>query len=303
MCRWIHSHALQTKSVGFKSSSSLSTLASSQLCRVTMRDVGPDSDWNGELFFFLEWSPQAVLFLSHNEGGEGLVCLASGAAICWRWRDPSWAASRPWALCWAFASPAEFRGAWSSGRKSFFSWGGPEERFGADGRPPASRWPTPETWASVPPRCRILYKPLLRKKTGALQWRILHGDTATNSFICAVFRTFGVKFKALASIVVSNAIGKTKCQVFMFFEWWSQIGDLLDPQNRVQSGTASELAFLWRQSIQSRIRMEFWFYKETKDLEAFEQLWGVDECLPSNWARWARFYKLPDVDFFPWSVF
>ncbi len=35
----------------------------------------------------------------------------------------------------------------------------------------------------VKPEWRVLYKPPLSKRTGDLQWRILHGAIAVNSFI------------------------------------------------------------------------------------------------------------------------
>lgn len=45
----------------------------------------------------------------------------------------------------------------------------------------------PTVWTArlggEPPLWRTLYKPLLKKRTGGLQWRILHGAIATNSFL------------------------------------------------------------------------------------------------------------------------
>ena len=53
---------------------------------------------------------------------------------------------------------------------------------GLSGRPPTV-WSNRPGWGGTRPQWRVLYKPPLKKRTADLQWRVLHGAIASNTFI------------------------------------------------------------------------------------------------------------------------
>ncbi|TWW54493.1 Transposon TX1 uncharacterized 149 kDa protein ORF 2 [Takifugu flavidus] len=83
------------------------------------------------------------------------------------------------------------------------------------------------------PQWRTLYKPPIKKRTGDLQWRILHGAIATSAFL----------------------------------------------RDKIKNGAACDAVALWKQNVRVRLNLEFCFYKATENLEAFKQQWGHDEVL------------------------
>ena len=53
---------------------------------------------------------------------------------------------------------------------------------GLSGRPPTV-WSNRPGWGGTRPQWRVLYKPPLKQRTADLQWRVLHGAIASNTFI------------------------------------------------------------------------------------------------------------------------
>lgn len=53
----------------------------------------------------------------------------------------------------------------------------------------------------------------------------------------------------------------------------------LTRRDRILNQRMCKAALLWKQNEEARMRLEFCFYKETKNLEPFKQLWGWEERL------------------------
>ncbi|TWW68803.1 Transposon TX1 uncharacterized 149 kDa protein ORF 2 [Takifugu flavidus] len=122
------------------------------------------------------------------------------------------------------------------------------------------------------PQWRTLYKPPIKKRTGDLQWRILHGAIATSAFL---------------SILNPNT--SSNCpfcdfneSVFHVFTGCSRLVGLfrvLTDEGQIKNGAACDAVALWKQNVRVRLNLEFCFYKATENLEAFKQQWGHDEVL------------------------
>lgn len=70
----------------------------------------------------------------------------------------------------------------------------------------------------------------------------------------------------------------------------TNIAIYLTCRDRMQTEATCELASLWMQKIQTKIRFKFYSYRETKSLEAFKQLWGR-ELVSRNPARLTKIQK------------
>ncbi|TWW55993.1 Transposon TX1 uncharacterized 149 kDa protein ORF 2 [Takifugu flavidus] len=109
------------------------------------------------------------------------------------------------------------------------------------------------------PQWRTLYKPPIKKRTGDLQWRILHGAIATSAFL---------------SILNPNTL--SNCP---FCDFNESVFHVFTGRDKIKNGAACDAVALWKQNVRVRLNLEFCFYKATENLEAFKQQWGHDEVL------------------------
>jgi len=168
------------------------------------------------------------------------------------------------------------------------------------------------------PQWRTLYKPPLKKRTGDLQWRILHGAIATNAFLSVfnssvvnecpffslsetifhvftecrrltelfsvltgVFNLFNVVFSASVFIggVTYSKTRKAKCQLLNFLLGEAKLAVYLTRRDKLQDGPTCDVVALWRQSVKARLRLEFCFHKATENMDVFKEQWGCDRAL------------------------
>ncbi|TWW67065.1 Transposon TX1 uncharacterized 149 kDa protein ORF 2 [Takifugu flavidus] len=168
------------------------------------------------------------------------------------------------------------------------------------------------------PQWRALYKPPIKKRTGDLQWRILHGAIATSAFLsilnpntlsncpfcdfnesvfhvftgCSrlvglfrvltdVFRLFNVMFTTAVFICGTRhkRAEKGKCQILNFLISEAKLAIYLTRRDKIKNGAACDAVALWKQNVRLRLNLEFCFYKATENLEAFKQQWGHDQVL------------------------
>ena len=168
------------------------------------------------------------------------------------------------------------------------------------------------------PQWRTLYKPPIKKRTGDLQWRILHGAIATNSFLsviyqgvlnecpfCSlsenVFHVFMdcVRLKTIFSLlanvfslfssvfttslfiggVCQNKGNKTKARLLNFLISEAKLAIYLSRRDRLQERPHLDAVALWKCNLKARIRLEFHFHRATQNIEDFIQLWGFKNIL------------------------
>lgn len=162
------------------------------------------------------------------------------------------------------------------------------------------------------PQWRILYKPPLKKRTGDLQWRILHGAIASNAFISVlnpavsnkcpfcdqretvfhvfteckrltelfslltlVFSLFNVVFTERVFIMGAgyNKSNKNKWQLLNFLSGEAKMAIYVSRKNRVENREGQEAKTVWQVNLRSRLWLDFRFYKQTGDLEGFKTCW------------------------------
>ncbi len=164
----------------------------------------------------------------------------------------------------------------------------------------------------IKPIWRVLYKPPLNKRSGDLQWRILHGAVAVNAFVsvirpdvvdkCAfcglretifhcfmecvrliplfallsqVFLDFGETFTPNAFVlgVGYTPKNKMKWQLINFLIGEAKLAVYITRKNRIENRNGQDIILLFKAYVKSRILVEFNYYKAMKDLEAFELKW------------------------------
>lgn len=165
---------------------------------------------------------------------------------------------------------------------------------------------------SVKPEWRSLYKPPLTKKGGDLQWRILHGILAVNSFICVlnpnvshecvfclqretvfhaflncprlnplfmvltkVFQCFGVSFSSETFILGFKYAQKErcKCQLINFILGNGKMAIYISRKNKVEKNSDHDVVEIFMRLVKSRVKMEFDFFAVKGDLDVFEDVW------------------------------
>uniref|UniRef100_A0A8P4KAC5 Reverse transcriptase domain-containing protein n=1 Tax=Dicentrarchus labrax TaxID=13489 RepID=A0A8P4KAC5_DICLA len=175
-----------------------------------------------------------------------------------------------------------------------------------------------ERLGGLSPQWRTLYKPPLKKRTGDLQWRILHGAIATNAFLSVlnhsvvkecpfcgltenifhvftecrrladifnvltrVFNLFGVIFTAPVFIcgVGFKKTEKVKCRLLNFLIGEAKMSIYLTRRDRLQGGPTLDPVTLWRYNVKARLRLEFCFHRVTGNTDVFEQQWAHEELL------------------------
>lgn len=171
---------------------------------------------------------------------------------------------------------------------------------------------------SVRPAWRSLYKLPLPKRSGDLQWRILHATIATNAFLnildpqvrdqcpfCTeretvfhyflychrlqtlfaalkrIFCDFSLEFSHIVFIfgVQYSQKHKYRCQLANFLLGQAKLAILKSRKSQVEHGNAQSAVSVFKTLVMSRIKLDFCFYKMTKDLDKFILIWGVGGVL------------------------
>lgn len=165
----------------------------------------------------------------------------------------------------------------------------------------------------IKPAWRSLYKPPLTKKHADLQWRILHGIVAVNSFVSVInaavedkcpfceqretlFHCFSECVRLSALFVLLKAIfsrcgedftltificgfkftrlWKNKCQLLNFLLGQAKMAVHMSRKRKVTEGLNVGVVPVFVSMVKSRLLLEFNFYKTASDLHTFSQVWG-----------------------------
>lgn len=168
------------------------------------------------------------------------------------------------------------------------------------------------------PEWRSLYKPPLTKKQADLQWRILHGIVAVNSFISVinaavedrcpfcdqretVFHCFSecprltVLFLLLGNIFSSfkehfkkqsficgfkyTRQQRNKCQILNFVLGQAKMAVYVTRRKKVEESLNIDVVPVFIGMVKSRLLVDFSFYKAFHDLEKFQGMWGYGGVL------------------------
>ena len=166
---------------------------------------------------------------------------------------------------------------------------------------------------SYRPAWRTLYKPPLAKRHGDLQWRILHGIVAVNSFLSVispsveascpfcpqretVFHCFTDchRLSPLFSLLGSVLSGwgevftkhvficgfrysrqqRAKGQLINFVLGVAKMAVYVSRRRTLEEGSEVQVVTVFKNMVQSRLDLEFRFYNAAKDLEGFLGIWG-----------------------------
>lgn len=169
------------------------------------------------------------------------------------------------------------------------------------------------------PVWRTIYKTPLNKRTGDLQWRILHGAIAVNALTSAMnptvcdrcpfcleretiyhcfmecfrlgplFSMLSVMFLSLGTVFTKqgfifgftyNRMQRSKCQLINFIIGQAKLAVYLSRKNMVQR-KPGEIIPVFKNLIKSRILIDFHFYKLMSAIEVFEDLWCYHGALCS----------------------
>ncbi|TWW73398.1 Transposon TX1 uncharacterized 149 kDa protein ORF 2 [Takifugu flavidus] len=127
------------------------------------------------------------------------------------------------------------------------------------------------------PCWRVLYKPPLKKRTGDLQWRILHGAVALNALLSKMNNAvsdrlfiFGAGYKKAA---------RNKWQLLNFICGEAKMAIYISRKNKMAKSGDWEAASVWRCNVRSRLRWEFDFYRMINDLDKFQEIWCHENVL------------------------
>ncbi|TWW54086.1 Transposon TX1 uncharacterized 149 kDa protein ORF 2 [Takifugu flavidus] len=163
------------------------------------------------------------------------------------------------------------------------------------------------------PCWRVLYKPPLKKRTGDLQWRILHGAVTLNALLsrmnaavsdqcpfCSgretvfhtysecerltvlfnvmkgVFNGFKETFSIRTFIFGAGYNSKAACnkwQLLNFICGEAKMAIYVSRKNKISKTGDSEAASVWRCNVRCRLTLEFGFYKMMNDLGKFQDIW------------------------------
>lgn len=173
---------------------------------------------------------------------------------------------------------------------------------------------------ALKPEWRNLYKPPLTKRMGDLQWRVLHGIVATNSFIsimdpnvsvgcpfCSeretVFHAFyhcgrlDVLFDVLRTVFnfFNEQFSKemfifgykyckidgTKSELINFILGNAKMSIYTSRNNKIEQNTDYDVLVILKRLIKSRIQMEFLFYNSTKNVDVFTSVWCYEDVVCS----------------------
>ena len=184
-----------------------------------------------------------------------------------------------------------------------------------------SRWTEFFGNGSSPRGCwRSLYKPPVDKRTGDLQWRIVHGDIATYRYLvhldpgtgddcpfcsqtetiyhlfiqCSrlarLYRQLKSWFQGLEELfsfclfIYSPQYSAKKKNVHTLINFMSGLAKLAiwkTRKNRVRGAGSEDVVMMLTGLLAARLRVEFEFYRLTKKTEVFVNIWGVWNVLCS----------------------
>ncbi|KAI7801458.1 pol-like protein [Triplophysa rosa] len=169
----------------------------------------------------------------------------------------------------------------------------------------------------IKPYWRLFYKPPLMKKSGDLQWKILKGAVGVNSFVsninpntsdvCAfcgfretifhcflecsrleplfnllgqLFLGFGENFTPTAFILGAcyKRNQRFKWQLINFMVGQAKMAMYISRKNKMNNSHGTDVLFLFKGLIKSRISVEFKYYKGMKDLDMFVLQWCFNEA-------------------------
>ena len=175
-----------------------------------------------------------------------------------------------------------------------------------------------ERLGGLSPQWRTLYKPPLKKRTGDLQWRILHGAIATNAYLSVfthsvlnecpfcglaenifqvftecnrlagffivltrVFNLFGAAFTVSGFIcgVRYKKNEKQKCQLLNFLVGEAKLSIYLTRRDRLQGKSTLDVVTLWKYNVKARLRLEFCFHRVTGNIDVFAHQWAHEGLL------------------------
>lgn len=170
------------------------------------------------------------------------------------------------------------------------------------------------------PEWRALYKPPLTKKTGDLQWRILHGAVAVNAFTsiinpeidagcpfcteretifhtfvnCArleslflclgsIFKNYNESFSMVLFVFGCKYVRKKRfiCQLLNFILGQAKLAIYVSRKKKMEQNLEPNVVTLFLNMVQARILIDFRYYKHMDDLAAFEEIWCYNEALCS----------------------
>ena len=170
------------------------------------------------------------------------------------------------------------------------------------------------------PVWRVFYKSPLTKRTGDLQWRILHGAIAVNAIVSVMNPTicdtcpfcteretiyhcfmecnrlsslfcllshllfsFGIVFTKQGFILgfFYNQKHRTKCELINFIVGQAKLAIYMSRKNKVQQNMGDDVIAVFKNLIKSRITIDFHFYKLTRAIESFTDRWCTDGALCS----------------------
>ena len=170
------------------------------------------------------------------------------------------------------------------------------------------------------PGWRVLYKLPSKKRTGDLQWRILHGAVAMNAFISvinptvtnecpfcgkvenvfhcflecernealfSVLETLFLSFNEIWSDVVFifgagyRRLNAAKWQVLNFLLGEAKMSIYLTRRNKIQRGVNQELVRVFGALVRARVQIDFIYYKGMQSIDTFIQQWCYDDVICS----------------------
>ena len=176
-------------------------------------------------------------------------------------------------------------------------------------------------WAAdVQPAWRSLYKPPLTKRVADLQWRVLHGIVAVNKFLSVIspgasdkcpycdetetvfhcycecvrlpplFLLLDKLFSKVGEVFSKNMFilgfrysrfAKYKCQLLNFILGQSKMAVYVSRKRKVDDSVDVNVNLLFARMVKARIRIDFNYYAEMKDVDEFRVIWAHGDVLCS----------------------
>jgi len=154
----------------------------------------------------------------------------------------------------------------------------------------------------------------LLKKTGDLQWRVLHGILAVHAFVSrinhevnqecpfcfqreTVFHTFMHCIRLKPLFIYLQDVFKQfdeafsmeificgfkysrkrsyECQLFNFFLGQAKMAIYVSRKRKIEKDSDTDVILIFSMLVKSRIQIDFHYYNATKNLRLFEQRWCI----------------------------
>ncbi len=165
---------------------------------------------------------------------------------------------------------------------------------------------------------RTLYKPPIEKRTGDLQWRLVHGIIATNRHRARLDPQVreGCPFCGIQETVFHLFLNCARLQLLFptIDRWCQNLGEVFSPmcfiygpkykkskkefhvllnflfgqvklaiwlsrKEKLSGNESCEVDSILRGLIRSRLKIEYTYYKLVNDFETFKYKWGVNQCV------------------------